>query len=84
VDAGNPLTYTVTALDYKGNLATGYTGPLRITSTDTEATSPGDFSLSAGIGTFQYTFKGKGVQTVTVNDPSISAITSSAPAVTVR
>ncbi len=84
VDNGIPLTYTVTAIDYKGNLATGYTGPLHITSTDTAATAPGDFSLSAGIGTFQFTFATKGPQTVTVGDPGISAITSSAPAVTVR
>jgi hypothetical protein len=84
VDAGTPLTYTVTALDYKGNIATAYTGPLHVTTTDGDATVPGDFSLSAGVATFQMTFKNAGLQSVTVTDPAISAISASAPGVTVR
>jgi len=84
VDSGAPLTYRVTALDYKGNLATAYTGPLHITTSDAAATVPGDFSLSAGTATFQMTFATKGLQTVTINDPAISSLTTSAPGVTVR
>ncbi|MCU1327106.1 MAG: repeat containing protein, partial [Bryobacterales bacterium] len=84
VDAGVPLTYRVTALDYKGNLATAYTGPLHITTTDTAATVPGDFSLSSGTATFQMTFAGKGLQAVTVTDPTITTINVTAPSVTVR
>jgi uncharacterized protein (TIGR03437 family) len=84
VDAGVPLTYRVTALDYKGNLATAYTGPLHITTTDTAATVPGDFSLSSGTATFQMKFVGKGLQSVTVTDPTITTINVTAPSVTVR
>jgi hypothetical protein len=84
VDAGQPLTYRVTALDYKGNLATAYTGPLHITTSDSAATVPGDFSLSNGTATFQMIFATKGLQSVTVTDPTFTSYTVTAPSVTVR
>jgi hypothetical protein len=54
--AGTPATFTVTALDGYGNTATGYTGSVRFTSTDGQATLP----------TATFTTADAGVQAVSV------------------
>src|SRR5205814_294217 len=47
---GTPATFTVTALDKAGNVATGYTGTVHFTSTDAQAGLPADFTFTSGPG----------------------------------
>ena len=84
VKAGDTVNFTITALDYKGNIATSFTDTIHFISTDTAATLPADTALSNGVGTYQVTFKTPGLQTLTVSDAALSAITGSSPAVRVK
>jgi hypothetical protein len=68
---GVPFTFTVTAVDAYGNVATGYRGKVHFTSSDHKATLPADYTFTAADnGTHQFTgtFKGGGTQTITVTD----------------
>src|SRR6266850_2198518 len=47
VTAGVPRTVTVTALDAFNNTATGYRGTVQFTSTNSNATLPGDYTFTA-------------------------------------
>ena len=78
VKAGTPTTITVTALDAFGNVATGYSGTVRLAGTDPSATLPSDAVLTRGTGTFRITFKTAGPQTVTVTDPADPLIATGA------
>ncbi len=68
VTAGSNVTFSVTALDSFGNTATGYTGTVHYTTTDTLATPPGNGPLSGGTGSFSLTLKTAGTQTLTAAD----------------
>ena len=72
VSAGVAQTFTVTAKDPYGNTATGYTGTVQPTSTDTQAIfSPASYSFSSadkGVHGFSVTFETAGTQSVTVTD----------------
>lgn len=81
--AGVAFTATVTARDAFGNIATGYTGKVHFTSTDTQAALPADYTFTAadaGVHTFTITLKtannGSVFQTVTVADAGNSALKS--------
>ena len=71
--ANQPVTLTITALDAYGNVATSYTGEVKIVSSDPLATLPNfvDF-LAAQAGTVNLVgacvLRTAGVQTVTVDD----------------
>jgi autotransporter-associated beta strand protein len=58
----------VTAEDVYGNVATGYTGTVHITSSDGAATLPPDAGLTNGTGNFQVTLNTAGNQTITASD----------------
>jgi hypothetical protein len=47
---GTPFAMTVTALDAYGNVATGYVGTLHFTSSDPQASVPGNVTFSPGNG----------------------------------
>jgi PKD domain len=49
VDAGSPFAITILARDQFGNLATAYTGPVTLTSSDPQAALP-DVAFSPGTG----------------------------------
>ncbi len=79
--AGASETFTLTAKDAYGNVATGYTGTVSFTSTDTRAHLPSNFTFTtadAGKHSFSVTFETAGSQTVTAKDATsnISATTS--------
>ncbi|HEX9581817.1 MAG TPA: hypothetical protein VF970_11995, partial [Gemmatimonadales bacterium] len=82
VSGGTNLDVTVTARDAFGNVATGYTGTVRFTSTDPTATLPTDYTFTAG-DAGMHTFTGGvrlltgGPQTVTATDAAIPSITGS-------
>ena len=69
--AGTAQSVTVTAEDPYGNVATGYAGTVKFTSSDTSAVLPASYTFTTsdkGIHTFSLTFKTAGTQSVTVTD----------------
>jgi hypothetical protein len=68
VTAGTAATFTVTALDAYGNVATGYAGTVHFGSSDPQATLPADAALTNGTGTFSATLKTAGAQSLTATD----------------
>src|SRR5262249_31278264 len=48
ITAGDVGAFQVVALDYFGNVATGYVGTVHFTSTDPKAALPGDYTFTAG------------------------------------
>jgi hypothetical protein len=84
--AGSPFGVTVTALDAFGNVATGYTGTVHFTSSDSGAgvRLPPDYTFTyADNGTHTFTnlatLVTAGPQTLTATDPSNGALKTSAP-----
>ena len=78
--AGVPLTVTLKAYDGFGNVADGYTGTVRFTSTDTAATLPPDYTFTLtdhGEHTFTngFTFRTAGTYSLTARDTANSSIT---------
>ena len=75
--AGTAFNFTVTALDQFNNTASGYTGMVHFTSTDSQASLPANSTLTNGVGTFSATLKTVGSQTITATDTVTSSITRS-------
>ncbi|MCI0701750.1 MAG: VCBS repeat-containing protein, partial [Planctomycetia bacterium] len=76
--AGTSFNVTVTAKDAYGNTATGYRGTVRLTSSDTQATLPANYTFTAtnaGIKTFSVTLRTAGSRSVTVTDTTTGSIT---------
>jgi hypothetical protein len=71
---GNATDITVTAYDPYGNVATGYTGTVKLTSTDPAALNLGTYTFISGTGqdngvhTFSVMLKTAGSQTITASD----------------
>ncbi len=74
VKAGTLFTFLVTALDSAGNIATGYTGTVHISSSDHLAILLGDTTLTAGFGTFAASIQTPGSQTLTATDTLTASI----------
>ncbi len=70
--AGNTFNVTVTALDTFNNTATGYTGTVHFTSSDSTATLPSNSTLTTGTGTFNATLRIAGTQIITAADGPIT------------
>jgi hypothetical protein len=71
-------TFTVTAMDPYGNVATGYTGTVHFTSSDPRAKLPADYSFTAadnGVHTFKAIFNTVGTESLTATDTVNSLIT---------
>ncbi len=76
--AGVDGKYTVTARDEFQNIADGYTGTVRFTSTDPIAGLPIDFTFGAGdkgVASFTAQLKTAGTQTITATDLVTATIT---------
>jgi hypothetical protein len=80
---GSGGSVTVTAKDAYGNVATGYTGTVALSSTDTHAVLPGSHTFSstdAGVYTFSgVVLESEGAQSITATDTASSGITGSQP-----
>ena len=81
--AGTPLTFTVTADDQYGNTATGYTGTVGFTSSDTAAVLPANDTLTDGAGTFTPTLETAGSQTLTATDTVNASLLGTSSSITV-
>ena len=80
--AGATHTVTVTALDAYGNIATGYTGAIHFTSSDSHAVLPADYKFvgaDKGIHAFSggLTLNTAGSRSVTATDKATPTITGS-------
>ncbi len=79
--AGIGQSFTLTARDGFGNIATGYTGTVHFTSTDGQAILPANYAFTAadnGAHTFNATLKTSGTQSVTATDTVTGSITGNA------
>lgn len=81
--AGSSFTFAVTALDVDGNTATGYSGTVMFTSSDSQAVLPSNSTLTNGTGSFLATLKTAGSQTFTATDTGNATITGTSGAITV-
>ena len=84
--AGAGHTMTITAYDAFGNVATGYTGTVQVTTSDTQVTSLTYTLTAANAGTFNqyYGLKTAGVQWIKATDLSNSSLTATESNITVQ
>lgn len=76
--AGTPATLTVTVEDPYGNVATGYTGTVTFSSSDSQAIVPGDYTFVSGDNgthTFTSVLLSAGTQSITGTDPGNASLT---------
>ncbi len=69
--AGVAQSFTVTATDAFGNVATGYTGTIAFSSSDVQASLPANYTFTnkdAGVHAFSATLKTAGSQSITMAD----------------
>jgi hypothetical protein len=66
--AGERQRFTVTAVDGFGNVATNYSGTVRISGTDRALAAPATVTLAGGHGTFKATLKTAGAQWLRLSD----------------
>jgi hypothetical protein len=79
VTHGKSFTFTVTALDAYGNVATGYTGTIHFKSSDSKAALPANYTFTgtdAGVHTFTATLNTTGTQSITATDTATGSITA--------
>jgi hypothetical protein len=73
--AGTPITFTVTAENSNNSLATGYTGTVAFTGSDSQVVfASNNVTLTSGVGTFTATLKTAGSQTLTATDTSTASV----------
>lgn len=74
---GFVINISLTVQDAYGNVATGYTGTLKFSSSDAQAILPANSTLSGGTGSFSVTFKTIGSQTVSAADTVTASLKAS-------
>lgn len=76
--ANTAFSFTVTALDVFGNVATSYNGTVAFNSSDPQFVNPGLLTLTNGVGTEGgFALKTAGTQSITANDTSNPSIMGS-------
>jgi hypothetical protein len=71
---GQAFHFDVTARDASNNVATGYSGTVHITSSDSQATLSADSILVNGVGTFLATLNTVGSEIITATDTVTASI----------
>jgi hypothetical protein len=87
VTAGTVYNFTVTSLDPYGNTATGYTGTVAFSSTDSQSVLPTNYaftSADAGLHTFSATLYTIGVQSISATDMVYASISGTESGITVQ
>ena len=85
--AGAAGSFTVTLKDAYGNIATGYTGTVHLTSSDAKAVLPANYtftSADAGKHVFSATLKTAGTQSITATDTVNASLHSTNSGITVK
>ncbi len=81
VMAGMAQTFTLTAYDYFGDIATNYTGTVTFSSSDFQSSLPASYTFSAadaGVQTFSAILATAGSQSITATDTAASAVMGTA------
>ncbi len=81
--AGVPILFTVTALDSSNDVIAGYSGSVRISSSDALASLPAASTLANGVGYFAAVLRTAGTSTLTAADTVTAAISGTSSAVAV-
>jgi PKD repeat protein len=84
---GTAHNVSLTAFDAYDNVASGYTGTVHFTSTDSQATLPANYTFvaaDAGMHTFSVTLKTVGTQSITATDAVTSSITGDETGIVVQ
>ena len=81
--AGTMFNLIVTALTAANTTATGYTGTVHFTSSDTKAVLPANSALLNGVGTFPAVLNTAGAQTIAATDTVTASITGMSGTITV-
>jgi hypothetical protein len=87
ITAGVAGSFTVTARDPYGNIATGYTGTVHFSSSDARASLPANYTFTAadaGRHTFSATLKTAGTQSLTAPDPTTASLRGSEAGIIVK
>jgi uncharacterized delta-60 repeat protein len=74
VTAGTANTYTLNVYNPDGSIDTGYSGTVHVTSTDSQATLPANFTVNGGTATFSATLGTAGLQSLTATDTVTAGI----------
>ena len=85
--AGEVNLVTVTAYDAYGNVATGYTGTLSFSSTDSHAVLPANYTFTAGdAGTHHFAVEldTSGARSITATDTTAPGLTATESGITVQ
>jgi hypothetical protein len=82
INSGTGDALSLFALDAWNNIATGYSGTVHFTSTDSLADLPADSSVTNGGSGFSLTLNTVGVQTVTATD-TVTSIAGTSPPINV-
>jgi len=82
--AGQAHLLTVAAYDQDGNLATGYAGTIRLTSSDPQAIFSAPATLTDGTGTFTITLATSGTQIITATDIMSAALAGNEDGIVVQ
>jgi hypothetical protein len=85
--AGQAVSVVVTLLDAYGNVATGYTGTVRFTSSDAKAVLPANYTFTgadAGTHTFSVTLKTAGTRSITAADTRTGSLTATTAGIVVN
>ncbi len=86
VTAGTASNVTITAKDPYGNVATGYLGTVKLTSTDGQAVLPANYTFTAanaGTHALSVTLETAGSQSITATDTATSSITGTQSGISV-
>jgi hypothetical protein len=75
INTRTPFNFGVNALDGANNVATGYAGTAKFSSTDTQAVLPPNPTLTAGVSSVSATMESAGTWTVTATDTAMVSIT---------
>ena len=87
VTAGVYSSLTLWAMDPYGNIATGYTGTVQLTSSDAQAQLPSNITFTAGnlgTATASVALGTAGVQSITATDTSASGVTGNESGIIVQ
>ncbi len=82
--AGTPGTFTVTAYDAYGNVATSFADTLHFTTSAARSVLPADATLSNGTGQFSATLDSAGTQSLTVTDTTTPSLTATESGISVK
>jgi len=80
---GIAFDVTVNVVDAFNNVATSYSGTVKITSSDAQATIPANSALPGGTGVFAVTLKTLGPQTITATDTVTASLKGTSPSIKV-